>query len=160
MKYRILGIIGLLIAINGAIGVIILWFVYNANIAEWFMPFATNLAQAAGGGALAWWGLKRWHGPLPPGEEVLAGASAGDGKPRLGPVALVFAIVGGLIMLFSGGCTLIFAVSELQSSGGDFHFGVDGILLFGAIPFVFGLVMWILAMASRKPRPVQGESDG
>ena len=172
MKYRILGIIGLLIALNGAVGALVLWFVYQANVAEWFMPFASNFAQVAGGGALAWWGLKRWHGPLArdgqgqadrEGQaegEIQAEGKASDAKPRLGTGGLIFAIIGGLIMLFSGGCTLIFAASELQSSGGDFHFGVDGILIFGGVPFVVGLFIWLLAMASRKPRPLKRGNHG
>ena len=165
VKFRILGIIGLIVALNGAVGSIVLLFVYGANAAEWPIPFISNGAQVAAGAALAWWGLKRWHGPLQAnwggtsdGNLSLAEVTKDGEKPKLGPIALVFSIIGILIMLFSGGC-ILFGLSEEMgnSAGGGFKIGIGGVLLFGGIPFVLGLITWLLATASWKPKV---ENDG
>ena len=77
-------------------------------------------------------------------------------RPRLTPIRLIFAIIGGLIMLFAGGCTLLFLVGyvhdELTRSGGEQYVNIPVILTFGGPPFLVGLGVWYLAARAGRRR--------
>lgn len=68
-------------------------------------------------------------------------------KPKLTVVRWIFAIFGGLIMLFCGGCSLLL-LGDLASKGkwADNYVSADMVLLIGGVPFVFGLLVWWLAV--------------
>ena len=68
-------------------------------------------------------------------------------KPQLTVTRWIFAIIGGLIMLFCGGCTLLF-LGELASKGVWRYQYVDGtmVLIMGGVPFLAGLLIWWLAV--------------
>ena len=68
-------------------------------------------------------------------------------KPKLTVIRWIFAIFGGLIMLFCGGCTLVL-LAEMASKGKwrDNYVSVEMILVIGGVPFLFGLLIWWLAV--------------
>lgn len=68
-------------------------------------------------------------------------------KPKLTIVRWIFAVVGGLIMLFSGGCSLLL-LGDLAMRGKwqANYVSVDAVLGIGGIPFVIGLLLWWLAV--------------
>ena len=68
-------------------------------------------------------------------------------KPKLTVIRWIFAIMGSLIMLFCGGCTLLF-LGDLLSRGVWRYQYVDGttVLLIGGFPFLLGLLIWWLAV--------------
>ena len=70
-----------------------------------------------------------------------------DGKPKLTIIRWIFAIFGGLIMLFCGGCSLLL-LGDLASRGrwNDQYVNVEIILVIGGIPFLVGLLIWFLAV--------------
>jgi len=65
-------------------------------------------------------------------------------KPALGVIRRIFAVIGILIMVFAGGCTLI--VGFPMIGGPDFSGMGAMLLLFGGLPFLFGLLLWWLAV--------------
>ncbi len=68
-------------------------------------------------------------------------------KPKLTVVRWFFAVIGALIMLFCGGCSLIL-LGDLASRGrwADNYVSVEIVLLIGGVPFLFGLLVWWLAV--------------
>lgn len=88
--------------------------------------------------------LMKRAGPAP--AQTLA--VAGQRQP-MGAMRLVFAIFGALIMLFSGGCGLVFLgsyIADLGRQGGSASYvGWEVILLFAGPPFLAGLLIWWLA---------------
>ncbi|MEM7426076.1 MAG: hypothetical protein AAF441_08270 [Pseudomonadota bacterium] len=68
-------------------------------------------------------------------------------KPKLSVVRWTFAVIGSLIMLFCGGCSLVF-LADLASRGrwADNYVSVDMVLFIGGIPFLFGVLIWWLAV--------------
>ena len=68
-------------------------------------------------------------------------------KPKLTVIRWIFAIIGSLIMLFSGGCSLVF-LGDLISRGrwADNYISVDMVLVIGGLPFLLGLLIWWLAV--------------
>jgi hypothetical protein len=87
--------------------------------------------------------------PAPP-------AAPSGGRPPLTPIRLIFAIIGGLIMLFTGGCTLLFLAGyvhdELTRSGGEQYVNIPVILTVGGPPFLLGLLVWYLAARAGRGR--------
>lgn len=73
---------------------------------------------------------------------------AADKKSRwyqdLSAVRWIFAIFGILIMLFTGGCSLLIFADYLQHGGGG-YVDIPIILFVGGIPFLVGLLVWFLA---------------
>ena len=71
-------------------------------------------------------------------------------KPRLTAIRWIFAISGALIMIFAGGCAVLysaFMVPVTIASGGEQTLYVLFItLVFGGIPFLIGLLIWWLAV--------------
>lgn len=66
------------------------------------------------------------------------------GKPRHSSLRLVFAAVALLLLLFSGGCSLLF-ISDM-SRPGPTYVTWEAVAIIGGIPFVVGLVILWLAM--------------
>ena len=68
-------------------------------------------------------------------------------KPKLSVIRWIFAIIGGLIMLFCGGCSLVF-LGDLALKGrwADNYVSVDAVLSIGGLPFLLGLLIWWLAV--------------
>ena len=68
-------------------------------------------------------------------------------KPKLTVVRWIFAVIGALIMLFSGGCSLLI-LGDLASRGrwSDNYVSVEIVLLIGGVPFLLGLLIWWLAV--------------
>ena len=66
-------------------------------------------------------------------------------RPPMTPLRWFFAIVGGLIMLFAGGCGLFYAgigvLSGFQGDGYATMLVVMG-LLFGGLPAALGWLIW------------------
>ena len=69
---------------------------------------------------------------------------AGAGQPRHSGLRLVFAAAALLLMLFSGGCSLLFG---LNADG--LYVTAPAILVIGGPPLAIGLLVWWLAM--RRP---------
>lgn len=71
----------------------------------------------------------------------------------LSVVRWIFAIFGILIMLFTGGCSLMVFADFLQRGTDTYGFNSPLVTLtVGGIPFVVGLlVWWLAAKAGRKP---------
>jgi hypothetical protein len=67
------------------------------------------------------------------------------GQSRHSAIRLVFAAAALLIMLFAGGCSLVF----LASMDGT-YVSIPAILTIGGPPFVAGLVMWWLSMRRKQ----------
>src|SRR6185295_15481463 len=98
-------------------------------------------------GASTEFGRECWRSsPLPEPRGV------GDDRgkyQKMSALRLVFAIIGGLIMLFAGGCTLLFLVGYIHDSmtrsGGEQYVNIPAILTIGGPPFLIGLGIWFLA---------------
>jgi hypothetical protein len=59
------------------------------------------------------------------------------------------ATVGIIIMVFSGGCTVLIGGSML-TEGGDSSEFLSAVLLIGGVPFLFGaLITWLALKAGR-----------
>jgi hypothetical protein len=71
---------------------------------------------------------------------------------KLTPIRLVFVVIAMLIMVFSGGCTLIFLIMFAMESGSNRYVNVPVILIFGAPPFLVGLLVWWLAARAGRKR--------
>ena len=68
-------------------------------------------------------------------------------KPKLTVVRWIFAIIGSLIMLFCGGCSLLFLGDlALKGKWADNYVSVDTVLFLGGLPFLAGLLIWWLAV--------------
>ncbi|MEM7426074.1 MAG: hypothetical protein AAF441_08260 [Pseudomonadota bacterium] len=68
-------------------------------------------------------------------------------KPRLTVIRWIFAILGALTMIFSGGCTLYFSLILFAYAGQGDNSEVLGLMaLFGGLPFFIGLLTWWLAV--------------
>jgi cyanate permease len=81
-------------------------------------------------GALLWWLLDR-H------EKRRAAA----GKARHSGLRLIFAAAALLVMLFSGGCSLLF-LAHMDGA----YVTLPAILVIGGPPFLAGLLVWWLAI--------------
>ncbi len=133
---------GLLAVVAGLTGMAVIWV---GAAPQSFALFGLGFAVAVGGAALAARAMKAGNVPAVPD-----GGGDSPVKLRLGTGGLVSAIIGGLLMAFTGGCTLLSIGTG--SSGSDFRINAIGALVFGGFPFTIGLIMWMLAMASRKPQ--------
>ncbi len=72
-------------------------------------------------------------------------------KPKLTAIRWIFAVIGVLIMIFAGGCSLFFDLILSGYSNGNNTLGVFGILLlYGGLPFLLGLLIWRLAVKFRR----------
>jgi hypothetical protein len=70
------------------------------------------------------------------------------GQPRHSALRLIFGAAALLIMLFSGGCGLLF----LANMDGQYvTWGV--VAMFAVPPFVVGAVVWLIAMRRQTPAP-------
>ena len=82
------------------------------------------------------------------------------GKPPLTPLGWVFAIIGGLLMLFGGGCALFNFGAVLFStvSGGEDYRMVSVVLglMFGVVPAALGYLIWWLSV-KRGRAPAAGD---
>jgi hypothetical protein len=67
-------------------------------------------------------------------------------KKPFGPLRLFFAIVGGLTMLVSGGCSIGLLPDAMRSGGGELHIDQYAVMVFGGVPFLIGLVIFLLAL--------------
>ena len=72
---------------------------------------------------------------------------AAAGQPRLATWRVLLAAFAALVMLFSGGCSLLFMPAAVR---GDQYVGFSAILVMGGIPFAIALLVWWLSM--RRPR--------
>ncbi|NNF80919.1 MAG: hypothetical protein HKN05_23095 [Rhizobiales bacterium] len=70
-----------------------------------------------------------------------------EDKPKLTVIRWIFAVVGALIMVFCGGCSLLI-LGDLASRGrwSDNYVSVEIVLLIGGVPFLVGLLIWWLAV--------------
>jgi hypothetical protein len=76
-----------------------------------------------------------------------------DIKPPLTPLRRFFAVVGGLITLFAGGCGLFFAGAGIVSGfQGDEYSSMLVILglLYGGVPALIGGLVWWAAVKWRR----------
>lgn len=75
-------------------------------------------------------------------------------REPLGSLRIVFAVIGVSVMLFSGGCSLIF-LWELVDYAGAATWDVFLIVaLYGGVPFALGvLVTWLALRPRRRPAP-------
>ena len=68
-------------------------------------------------------------------------------KPKLSIVRWIFAVVGALLAMFAGGCSLLL-LGELAAKGrwqAD-YVSVDMVLVIGGVPFLLGVLIWWLAV--------------
>jgi hypothetical protein len=65
-------------------------------------------------------------------------------RPPLSPLATAVAVVGILVALFCGGCTL-YALSQASGAAAPM------VLVFGGIPTGFGVVIWWIAVKHSRP---------
>ena len=92
--------------------------------------------------------LLRKAGPAPPSTS----APPGQLEPLSG-IRIFFAVVGAVIMLFSGGCTLLFLGSLLfESSGPNNYVNAPVVPIFGGPPFVIGLAILLVALRAGRRR--------
>ena len=72
----------------------------------------------------------------------------------------LFLVIGGLIAILSGGCTLLFIIvflNEALASGKDLSAFFDVLwvpLLFGGIPFIAGVILFWIGRLIRGKRNV------
>jgi hypothetical protein len=67
-----------------------------------------------------------------------------SGKPRHSSARLLIAAVALLLLLFSGGCSLLFLAD--MSRPGPTYVTWEAVAVLGGIPFAVGLLIWWLAM--------------
>ncbi len=72
------------------------------------------------------------------------------GHPRIGGIRLIFAAAAAILMLFSGGCSLLIMADLMQGRGGQQYVDVPTVLIIGGLPFVIGLVIWWLSMRRKR----------
>ena len=81
-------------------------------------------------------------------------APQGAFEPLTG-VRNFFALIGALICVFAGGCSLFFLVAYVADSSarsGQSYVNVPVILIFGGPPFLVGLLIWWLAARAGRRR--------
>ena len=91
-------------------------------------------------GAVLWWLLDRHEA-----------RRAGAGGPRNGGLRLAIAAAGLLLMLFSGGCSLLFIGDMLTRTGGERYVTWEAVAVIGGIPLAVGLLVFWLAIRHRRP---------
>ena len=70
-----------------------------------------------------------------------------EDKPKLTVVRWIFAVVGALIMVFCGGCSLLLLGDLAMRGRWSYNYvSVDAVLAIGGIPFLLGLLIWWLAV--------------
>ena len=75
---------------------------------------------------------------------------AAKGLESYSGLRLVFAAAAMLLMLFSGGCTMLVSAMVL-ARGGELVWDIVGTaLMFGGIPFAAAIVVWFVLMARKK----------
>lgn len=72
-----------------------------------------------------------------------------SGKPRHSSLRLLAAALAMLLLLFSGGCSLLFLAD--MSRPGPTYVTWEAVAVIGGIPFAVGLLVWWLAMRRSKP---------
>ena len=77
--------------------------------------------------------------------------SASPPKPKLTAIRWIFAIIGALVMVFAGGCSILYSGFLLfvaaGADGGKHALGaLTFVVLIGGIPFLAGLGIWWLAV--------------
>jgi Na+/H+ antiporter NhaC len=73
-----------------------------------------------------------------------------DQLPRHSGLRLVFASLAALVMLFSGGCSLLLFAVEITSGKNYLFDGLPALLVAGAMPFLLGPVaFWLLVRHKR-----------
>lgn len=132
---------GLVVSIAGLAVMAAVWV---GAAAQTLLLFGFGFALAAGGATCAASAMKAGN------VTSEQGAEPGAKTLKLSAPGLVFAIIGGLIMAFCGGCTLLTVLGEV--GGSRFLSQAGAALVFGGFPFTVGLVIWLLAMASRRPQ--------
>jgi NO-binding membrane sensor protein with MHYT domain len=75
---------------------------------------------------------------------------AAAGQPRHSAVRLVFGAIALLVMIFTGGCALIFIPDAMK---GNQYVGFDAIAVLAGIPFAVALLIFWLAMRRGKAAP-------
>lgn len=65
------------------------------------------------------------------------------GQPRRSAVRLIFGAIALLVMIFTGGCALIFIPDALK---GNQYVGFDAIAVLAGIPFAVALLIFWLVM--------------
>ena len=80
---------------------------------------------------------------------------AASGQPRRSAVRLVFVATALLVMLFTGGCALIFIPDAMK---GNQYVGFDVIGILAGIPFAVALLIFWLAM--RRGPTAGGDRSG
>jgi len=71
---------------------------------------------------------------------------AAAGQPRHSGMRLVFASVALLLMLFGGGCAVLFLGDIWTRTGGEQYVDEITVLIFAGPPLAVGLIVWWLAM--------------
>ena len=68
-------------------------------------------------------------------------------KPKLTIIRWFFAVIGALLAIFAGGCSLLI-LGDLASRGrwSDNYVSVEIVLLIGGVPFLLGVFIWWLAV--------------
>lgn len=74
-------------------------------------------------------------------------------RPPLSPLATVVAVVGILVALFCGGCTL-YALSQAPGAAAPM------VLVFGGIPTGFGVLIWWIAVKHSRPMTTGESGNG
>ncbi len=76
-------------------------------------------------------------GDTPPPTRIL--------RPPLTIMRRIFAAVGVIIMVLTGGCTLFFIFSLLSEGGSESGAFVGVAIVYGGLPFLVGLGVFLLA---------------
>lgn len=71
-------------------------------------------------------------------------------KPPLTPLRWIFAIIGALLMLFCGGCTVLGLGAGLTSTDSLERSLAPMFAIIGGIGFLFGLLIWWLAVKAKR----------
>ena len=82
--------------------------------------------------------LVKGAGPAPP---VVIGE-----RPKMTALRIIFAAFASLLMIFSGGCGLVFLYSWLANPSPDAFVGWQIVALFAIPPFLAGMLVWWLAV--------------
>jgi hypothetical protein len=136
--------IGALVAILYVLGFILNGGWAGADLVEGLIGGAV----IAGVPLLAGYLLLRNAGPRPQLPSLVPGQVA----PMSG-LRVFFVVTGVLIMLFAGGCTLLFLGSFLfDSSGAPSYVTVPVVLIFGGPPLAVGLAILLVALKAGRRR--------
>jgi hypothetical protein len=71
-------------------------------------------------------------------------------KPPLTPLRWIFAILGALVMLFCGGCSLAGVVAAIDPADSLERNLAPLFIIVGGIGFLFGLLIWWLAVKANR----------